>query len=44
MDLNSNKVCHHIYSATNMATKPLFGLTIKDSMIVVPNGTVPDIN
>ena len=25
------------------ATKPLFGLTIKDNMIVVPNGTVPDI-
>ncbi len=44
MDLNSNNVCHHIYSVTSMATKPLFGLTIKDNMIVVPNGTVPDIN
>lgn len=44
MDLNSNNECHNIYSITGMATKPLFGLTIKDNMIDVPRGTVPDIN
>ena len=33
-----------LISIRRKATKPLFGLTIKDNMIVIPKGTVPDIN